>query len=262
MNNLTRRAMLASVTAGDIAPWRPRWPAPSVIPIKHPKELVDAIDQVLKLPHAGNGEMEIREPLQKIEMLFAPCHEVSEVVAQGDGDAGQKQEGPRPGDKPPATAPGNRRSARNVEEDSQVRPRHLLVEDRDHGCTPNPVICVVDDDGSVRNAISRFVRSYGYLAYTFPSAAELLKSLRLDTTSCVIADVQMPNMNGMELQDELRSHGRHLPIIFITAFPQDAIEARVMRAGAVCYLTKPVDGPTLIKYIQRAVDKSCRTNEK
>jgi FixJ family two-component response regulator len=124
------------------------------------------------------------------------------------------------------------------------------------------VICIVDDDESVRNAISRFVKSHGYLACTFSSAAEFLKSPRIDLAACVIADVQMPNMNGMELQDVLRSQGRHLPMIFITAFPEDAIQARVLRAGAVCYLTKPVDGPTLIKHIQAAVDKSGRAGEK
>jgi FixJ family two-component response regulator len=127
---------------------------------------------------------------------------------------------------------------------------------------PAPVICIVDDDESVRNAISRFVRSYGYVAYTFSSAPEFLKSPRIDTTSCVIADVQMPIMNGVELQDVLRNQGRRLPIIFITAFPEDAIQARVQRAGAVCYLTKPVDGPTLIKHIQGAIGKSGGGNEK
>jgi FixJ family two-component response regulator len=80
--------------------------------------------------------------------------------------------------------------------------------------------------------------------------------------SCMITDVQMPNMNGMELQDALRNQGRQLPMIFITAFPEDAIQARVLRAGAVCYLTKPVDGPTLIKHIQGAIGKGDRGNEK
>jgi FixJ family two-component response regulator len=125
--------------------------------------------------------------------------------------------------------------------------------------SPPPTISIVDDDESVRNAISRFVRSHGYVAHTFASAAEFLSSPQIDTTSCVIADVQMPNMNGMELQDVLRDQGRQLPIIFITAFPEDAIQARVLRAGAVCYLTKPVDGPTLIEHIQGAMG---RGNEK
>lgn len=118
-----------------------------------------------------------------------------------------------------------------------------------------PVISIVDDDESVRNAISRFVRSHGYVAYTFSSAAEFLRSPQIDGTSCVIADVQMPNMNGVELQDVLRSRGRHLPIIFITAFPEDAIRARVLGAGAICYLTKPVDGATLIEHVHGAVQQ-------
>jgi FixJ family two-component response regulator len=125
-----------------------------------------------------------------------------------------------------------------------------------------PAISIVDDDASVRNAISRFVRSHGYVARTFSSAAEFLSSPQIDTTSCVIADVQMPNMNGMELQDTLRSQDRRLPMIFITAFPEDAIRARVLGAGAVCYLTKPVDGPTLINHVHGAVAKSGRGDKK
>lgn len=125
-----------------------------------------------------------------------------------------------------------------------------------------PTISIVDDDESVRNAISRFVRSHGYVAHAFSSAAEFLSSPQIDTTACVIADVQMPNMNGVELQDTLRSQSRRLPIIFITAFPEDAIRARVLGAGAVCYLTKPVDGPTLINHIHGAVVKSGRGDNK
>jgi FixJ family two-component response regulator len=125
-----------------------------------------------------------------------------------------------------------------------------------------PTISIVDDDESVRNAISRFVRSHGYVAHTFSSAAEFLSSPQIDTTSCVTADVQMPNMNGVELQDALHSQSRRLPIIFITAFPEDAIRARVLGAGAVCYLTKPVDGPTLINHIHGAVVKCGRGDNK
>jgi len=119
-----------------------------------------------------------------------------------------------------------------------------------------PVVSIIDDDASVRAATSRLVRSLGYVAYTFSSAEEFLKSPQIDTTSCVIADVQMPHMNGLQLQDLLRSQDRHLPIIFISAFPEESIRARALHAGAVCFLSKPVDGPTLIEHIHGAVRES------
>jgi FixJ family two-component response regulator len=119
-----------------------------------------------------------------------------------------------------------------------------------------PVVSIIDDDASVRAATSRLVRSLGYVAYTFSSAEEFLKSPQIDTTSCVIADVQMPHLNGLQLQDLLRSQDRHLPIIFITAFPEESIRARALHAGAVCFLSKPVDGPTLIEHIHGAVRES------
>jgi len=119
-----------------------------------------------------------------------------------------------------------------------------------------PVISIIDDDVSVRMAMSSLVRSLGYVAYTFASAEEFLESQQIDATSCVIADVQMPHMSGMELQDLLRNQDRHLPIIFITAFPEESIRTRALEAGAVCFLAKPVDGSTLIKHIHAAVGKS------
>jgi FixJ family two-component response regulator len=119
-----------------------------------------------------------------------------------------------------------------------------------------PEVSIIDDDASIRTATSRLVRSLGYVAYMFSSAEEFLKSPQIDTTSCVIADVQMPRMSGIELQDLLRSQNRQLPIIFITAFPEDSIRARALDAGAVCFLAKPVDGASLIKYIHGAVAKS------
>ena len=118
-----------------------------------------------------------------------------------------------------------------------------------------PVVSIVDDDASVRAAASRLVRSLGFVAHTFASATEFLNSAQIAETSCIVADVQMPNMSGLELQDILRSQNRDLPIIFITAFPEESIRTRALSAGAVCFLCKPVDGPTLIEHIRRAVGK-------
>ncbi len=117
-----------------------------------------------------------------------------------------------------------------------------------------PVISIVDDDASVRAATNRLVRSLGYVAFTFASADEFLRSPQLRDSSCVIADVQMPGMSGVDLQRHLRAQGCRLPIIFITAFPDESVRARALDAGAVCFLTKPFDGPTLIKYLDAALD--------
>lgn len=125
--------------------------------------------------------------------------------------------------------------------------------ERTDGLGQVPVISIIDDDASVRTATDRLVRSLGYVAHTFASADEFLRSPQVDTCSCVIADVQMPGMSGLELQDFLRAQGRQLPIIFITAFPEDNVRARAIAAGAVGFLTKPFDGATLIKSLENAL---------
>ncbi len=118
-----------------------------------------------------------------------------------------------------------------------------------------PVISIIDDDASVRAATNSLVRSLGYRAFSFASADEFLRSPRVHDSSCVIADVQMPGMSGVELQSVLRAQGFRVPIIFITAFPEANVRARALDAGAVCFLTKPFDGPTLIKYLDTALER-------
>lgn len=122
--------------------------------------------------------------------------------------------------------------------------------------TTVPVISIIDDDASVRLATNNLVRSLGYTGHTFASAEEFLLSAELNDTSCIIADVQMPEMTGVELQSLLRSRGSYVPFIFITAFPEESIRAQVLRAGATCFLTKPFDGRTLIKYLDAALETS------
>jgi len=104
-----------------------------------------------------------------------------------------------------------------------------------------PVISIIDDDASVRTAKAQLLRSMGFSAYAFASAQEFLSSPRLSETSCVIADVEMPGMNGVELQNYLIANGHGTPIIFITAFPQDRVRERAMKAGAIDFLSKPFD---------------------
>ena len=116
-----------------------------------------------------------------------------------------------------------------------------------------PVISIIDDDVSVRAAISRLVRSLGYIAHAFASADDFLKSQHVNDTWCVIADVQMPGMTGIEMQELLKVQGRCLPIIFITAFPEENIRARALKEGAVDFLSKPFDGTKLIECINSAL---------
>ena len=94
-----------------------------------------------------------------------------------------------------------------------------------------PVISIIDDDLSVRTATDNLVRSLGYAVETFASAEEFLHSPRLNDTSCVIADVRMPAMSGLDLQAHLIADGRRFPFIFITAFSVEADRARAMEAG-------------------------------
>jgi FixJ family two-component response regulator len=118
-----------------------------------------------------------------------------------------------------------------------------------------PVISIIDDDLSVRMALQRLVRSLGYAAQTFSSASEFLHWSRANGTACLITDVQLPGMSGVELQDHLACEGKTLPIIFITAFPEDSIRSRAMMAGAACFLTKPFDGTKLIQCIETALTR-------
>jgi FixJ family two-component response regulator len=108
------------------------------------------------------------------------------------------------------------------------------------------VISVVDDDESVRAATSKFLKSHGYTVQGYSSAEHFLGSSGLDGTSCVIADLQMPGMSGLELLTTMRAQGYGVPFIFITAFPDETSRARALKAGAICFLSKPFAGPTLI----------------
>jgi FixJ family two-component response regulator len=118
-----------------------------------------------------------------------------------------------------------------------------------------PVISIVDDDESVRVAINRLVRSLGFVGRTFASAEEYLQSPHLGESACVIADIQMPGMSGVELQNTLLARGDKTPVLFITAFPDARVEAKVMEAGAVCLLSKPFEGMHLIQCIETALKK-------
>src|SRR5580704_341930 len=97
------------------------------------------------------------------------------------------------------------------------------------------LIAIVDDDEPVRDATKSLVRSLGYHASTFASAHDFLKSDQVNDTSCLITDVQMPGLSGLDLQDRLVARGHCIPIIFMTGYPDDNVRARAMKAGAVCF---------------------------
>lgn len=98
-----------------------------------------------------------------------------------------------------------------------------------------PVISIVDDDESIRSGTTSLVRSLGFVAHAFPSARAFLHSKQLAETSCLISDIQMPEISGIELHDILRTRGHHTPIIFITAFPDEKARAQALVRGAVCF---------------------------
>jgi FixJ family two-component response regulator len=120
--------------------------------------------------------------------------------------------------------------------------------------TKPPLISIVDDDGIVRQAIESLVTSLGFLARVFPSAEAFLQSPQVAETSCLISDIQMPEVSGVQLQDRLVDLGLRIPTIFITAYPDDAVRARVLDRGAIGFLLKPFNAQSLIECIDNALD--------
>ncbi len=118
-----------------------------------------------------------------------------------------------------------------------------------------PTISIIDDDESVRLAVKSLVRSLGWMAYTFASAEEFLQSPHVDDSSCLITDLQLPGMNGVKLQSLVLARGRDMPIIFVTAFPEERFQKRALEAGAVGFLSKPFDGQTLITLVEGALKR-------
>jgi len=115
------------------------------------------------------------------------------------------------------------------------------------------LISIVDDDESIRESTKGFVRSLGYEAAAFASAEEFLQSDSVGSTSCLITDVQMPGLSGIDLQRGLIAQGVQMPTIFITAFPEEEARARAMNAGALGYLSKPFSEDSLLRCLSTAL---------
>lgn len=118
-----------------------------------------------------------------------------------------------------------------------------------------PIAFVVDDDLSVRRSTERLIRSAGLRVQTFAAAAEFLKYPRPEAPACLILDVRMPGLSGLDLQRELGSSGIDVPIIFISAHGDIPMTVRAMKAGAVEFLTKPVPGDVLLDAVRAAIER-------
>ena len=118
-------------------------------------------------------------------------------------------------------------------------------------------IFVIDDDASVRKSLSFLLKSAGYEVTTFVSADEFLSQAALDSTGCIILDVRMRGMTGLDLQERLGKHDCHMPIIFITGHGNIPMSVQAIKKGAVDFLTKPFDDTQLLSLVESAVEK-CR----
>ena len=118
-----------------------------------------------------------------------------------------------------------------------------------------PLLMCVEDDPPVREAIKGLLVALGFAAEVFSSAEEFMQSSRLSETSCLITDVQLRGMSGIELQHRLVALGHRIPTIVITAFPDERIRAQALSAGAVCFLCKPINMDELVDCIDSALNR-------
>src|SRR5215510_1834059 len=115
------------------------------------------------------------------------------------------------------------------------------------------LVSIVEDDLFCRDSMGRLMRSLGYTVEAFPSAADFLASPRLAETACLIADVHMPAMTGIELHRHLIDAGRSIPTILVTAYPNDVDRTRALNEGVACYLRKPVDEQDRTRCVRAAL---------
>ncbi|MEG9438726.1 response regulator transcription factor [Edaphobacter sp. HDX4] len=124
-----------------------------------------------------------------------------------------------------------------------------------------PVVFVVDDEAAVCISLKRLLRSVGLEAQTYPSAQEFLRSERPDAPGCLVLDVRLPGLSGLDLQQELRAAKINLPVIFVTGHGDIPMSVRAMKAGAVEFLTKPFREQDLLEAIQRGIELSRITRQ-
>jgi FixJ family two-component response regulator len=115
------------------------------------------------------------------------------------------------------------------------------------------LISIVEDDQPFRESMRKLLKSLGYMVEAFPSAADFLASPLLSKTACLVTDVQMPGMTGVELHRHLVDAGYAIPTILVTAYPDEVIRERALKNGVVCYLSKPVDDEHLERCLRSAL---------
>ena len=125
-----------------------------------------------------------------------------------------------------------------------------------------PIVCIVDDDASVRDALKRLVHSVGLRVELFDSAQEFFKRQRPDVPSCLVLDVRMPGISGLDLQRQLADANVHIPIVFITGHGDIPMSVRAMKAGAIEFLTKPFRDQDLLDAIQVALERDRATRQR
>jgi len=123
------------------------------------------------------------------------------------------------------------------------------------------IVAIVDDDPSVRQGLQRLIRSLGWKAETFASAQEFLAHSRTEAPSCLVLDLQLPGLSGLDLQKRMAEAGLETPIVFLTGHGDIPASVQAMKAGAIEFLTKPVDEEELSKAIQEAIERDRRTRQ-
>jgi FixJ family two-component response regulator len=116
-----------------------------------------------------------------------------------------------------------------------------------------PVVSIVDDDSAVRVALGSLIRSLGWQVRLYESAEEFLSSGQVAHTSCLISDIRMPGMSGIEMHERLRAHGHAPPTIFISAYPTPALQAKAASNGALVLLQKPYQAAALTHWLSVAL---------
>jgi FixJ family two-component response regulator len=119
-----------------------------------------------------------------------------------------------------------------------------------------PTVCIIDDDTSVRKALQRLIRAAGHQVEAFSSAAAYLEAAPPMAPACLVLDVRMPGMSGLELQQRLEGTPSQFPIVFITGHGDEDVRSQAMASGAVEVLDKPLDEKVLLAAIERALDRS------
>ena len=119
-----------------------------------------------------------------------------------------------------------------------------------------PLIAIVDDDDALRNSLDNLLRSVGFRVQGFASAEAFLQAQHAPETACLLLDVRLPGMNGLELQRQLGAAHRGMPIIFVTAYADENVRARALAAGAVAVLSKPCREEDLLQAIEAALKQA------